>query len=165
VISGRKVTDPDRVKENHRHSRFQQCRASAIEWRGWDGQVRMGEVPSHTPMAPTRVREPFHRAGWVYEEKVDGWRMLAYKDGVRVRLVSRNGRDHTRRFADLAAAIRKLSARTVVLDGEVAIYDSSSGPASSGCASRSPTRRHAPAAHGVRPAVPRAPRPDRPASA
>jgi hypothetical protein len=27
-------------------------------------------------MAPTLVREPFHRDGWVYEEKVDGWRIL-----------------------------------------------------------------------------------------
>jgi ATP-dependent DNA ligase len=26
------------------------------------------------PMAPTLVRPPFHRDGWVYEEKVDGWR-------------------------------------------------------------------------------------------
>jgi bifunctional non-homologous end joining protein LigD len=74
-------------------------------------------------MAPTQVREPFHRDGWVYEEKVDGWRMLAYKDGARVRLVSRNGRDHTRRFAGIAAAVAKLSARSLVLDGEVAIYD------------------------------------------
>jgi bifunctional non-homologous end joining protein LigD len=74
-------------------------------------------------MAPTLVREPFHRDGWVYEEKVDGWRMLAYKDGARVRLVSRTGRDHTRRFDDIAAAVAKLSARAVVLDGEVAIYD------------------------------------------
>jgi hypothetical protein len=40
----------------------------------------------------------------------------------RVRLVSRNGRDHTRRFRDIAAAISKLSARSIVLDGEVAIY-------------------------------------------
>jgi hypothetical protein len=32
------------------------------------------------PMAPTLVREPFHRDGWVYEGKVDGWRMLAYKE-------------------------------------------------------------------------------------
>jgi ATP dependent DNA ligase domain len=56
-------------------------------------------------------------------EKVDGWRMLAYKTSERVRLVSRNGRDHTRRFADLTAAVAKLSARTLVLDGEVAIYD------------------------------------------
>jgi bifunctional non-homologous end joining protein LigD len=54
---------------------------------------------------------------------VDGWRILAYKDGDRVSLVSRNGRDHTRRFRDIAAGISKLSARTLVLDGEVAIYD------------------------------------------
>src|SRR5262245_43886267 len=76
---------------------------------------------SYMPMAPTQVREPFHRPGWLYEEKVDGWRMLAYEDGGRVRLISRNGRDHTRRFADLAAAVAKLSARSLVLDGEVAI--------------------------------------------
>ena len=37
--------------------------------------------------------------------------------------MSRNGRDHTRRFTDLAAAVAKLSARPLVLDGEVVIYD------------------------------------------
>jgi ATP-dependent DNA ligase len=74
-------------------------------------------------MAPTLVREPFHRDGWIYEEKVDGWRMLAYKSGDRVRVVNRNGRDNTRRFADLPAAIAELSARSLVLDGEVAIFD------------------------------------------
>ena len=74
-------------------------------------------------MTPTRVREPFHRDGWVFEEKVDGWRILACKDGGRVRLISRNGRDHTRRFVSIAAAIAKLSARALVLDGEVAIFD------------------------------------------
>jgi len=74
-------------------------------------------------MSPTLVREPCHREGWIYEEKVDGWRLLAYKDRQRVRLVSRNGRDLTRRFAGVAAAIAKLSARSLVLDGEVAIFD------------------------------------------
>jgi ATP-dependent DNA ligase len=37
-------------------------------------------IRQYTPMAPTLVRAPFHRAGWVYEEKVDGYRMLTYKD-------------------------------------------------------------------------------------
>jgi bifunctional non-homologous end joining protein LigD len=41
----------------------------------------------------------------------------------RVYLISRNGVDHTRRFHDIATAISKLSARALVLDGEVAIYD------------------------------------------
>jgi bifunctional non-homologous end joining protein LigD len=78
---------------------------------------------AYTPMAPTQVREPFHRDGWVFEEKVDGWRILVYKDGARVRLVGRNGRDHTRRFASIAAAVSKLRARSLVLDGEVAVFD------------------------------------------
>jgi hypothetical protein len=32
-------------------------------------------------MQPIQVKQPFNRDGWVYEEKIDGWRMLAYKDG------------------------------------------------------------------------------------
>jgi bifunctional non-homologous end joining protein LigD len=80
-------------------------------------------VPRTPRWPPLLIRERFHRDGWVYEEKVDGWRMLASKYGGCLRLVSRNERDHTRRFLELAAAIAKLSARSLVLDGEVAIYD------------------------------------------
>ena len=57
------------------------------------------------PMAATQIAKPFHRPGWIYEEKYDGWRMVAYKDGTAVRLVSRACKDHDRRFAELAAAI------------------------------------------------------------
>ena len=74
-------------------------------------------------MQATQVKQPFHREGWIYEEKIDGWRMLAYKDGRTVRLESRNGVDHTRRFPELAAAVAALRARSLVLDGEVAIFD------------------------------------------
>ena len=74
-------------------------------------------------MAATQIAKPFHRPGCVYEEKYDGWRMVAYKDGAAVRLVSRAGEDHDRRFAELAAAIRALPAMTLILDGEVAIFD------------------------------------------
>jgi bifunctional non-homologous end joining protein LigD len=74
-------------------------------------------------MIPTEVREPFHRDGWVYEEKVDGWRMLAYKERDRVHLVSRTGVDHTKRFSAVAAAIRDIPLPTFVLDGEIAIFD------------------------------------------
>ena len=73
------------------------------------------------PMHPTLVRQPFHRDGWVYERKEDGWRMLVYKDGSRVRLVSRRGVDHAARFPGVTAAIAKLSERALILDGEVCI--------------------------------------------
>jgi bifunctional non-homologous end joining protein LigD len=74
-------------------------------------------------MQPTLVPRPVHREGWVYEEKVDGWRMLAYKVAGTVKLVSRNGRDHTSRFPSIVAALRKLDATGLILDGEVAVYD------------------------------------------
>jgi hypothetical protein len=59
----------------------------------------------------------------VYEEKIDGHRMLAYKDGRTVRLERRKGVDHTRRFSELAAAVAAPPGRALVLDGEVAIFD------------------------------------------
>jgi bifunctional non-homologous end joining protein LigD len=59
-------------------------------------------------MHATEVTRPFHTKGWVYEEKYDGWRMLALKDDGKVRLVSRNERDHTKRFQHLVEALTKL---------------------------------------------------------
>jgi len=61
--------------------------------------------------------------GWVYEEKYDGWRMVAYKRDGQVRLVSKPGRDHTERFPALVAAIAALPSSTLILDGEVCIFD------------------------------------------
>jgi ATP-dependent DNA ligase len=37
-------------------------------------------------MRPTLLPRPFHHEGWVYEEKVDGYRMVVYKDDDGVRL-------------------------------------------------------------------------------
>jgi bifunctional non-homologous end joining protein LigD len=77
---------------------------------------------SLVPMQPM-LGKPFHRPGWVYEEKYDGWRMLAFKDGLRVRLISRQGVDYTERFRELAAAVAALKAPTLILDGEVCVFD------------------------------------------
>jgi bifunctional non-homologous end joining protein LigD len=71
----------------------------------------------------TLVSKPLHRDGWICEEKVDGWRMLAYKDGAAVKLVSRTVTDHTKRFSHIVAAIQAMVAPSLVLDGEVAVFD------------------------------------------
>lgn len=75
------------------------------------------------PMLATLVRKPFHEPGWVYEEKYDGYRILAYKEGDRVTLLSRNGNDRTATYGSVARAIQKLRARTLLLDGEVVAFD------------------------------------------
>jgi bifunctional non-homologous end joining protein LigD len=76
-----------------------------------------------SPMLPTLVRKPFHHPGWVYEEKYDGGRILAYKEGRRVQLFSRNAIDHSARFPRIVQAIADLPPATLLLDGEVVVLD------------------------------------------
>jgi len=75
------------------------------------------------PMLATLVKDPFDRPGWVYEEKYDGDRILAYKEGDTVRLLSRNARERRESFPGIAAAIQALPSRTLLLDGEVVAFD------------------------------------------
>ena len=69
-------------------------------------------LPTITLMQADEVGRPFHRDGWIYEEKYGGWRMVAYKDDTAVKLVSRAGKDHSRRFPEVVAAIRFTSCHT-----------------------------------------------------
>jgi bifunctional non-homologous end joining protein LigD len=75
------------------------------------------------PMLATLVGEPFHDPRWTYEEKYDGIRILAYKEGAQVTLLSRNGKDRTGSFPAIARAIGALRPATLVLDGEVVALD------------------------------------------
>lgn len=74
-------------------------------------------------MLATLVGEPFHLPGWVYEEKYDGFRIVACKEGRTVTLETRNLKDRTADFPDVANAVRALPAPTLVLDGEVVVFD------------------------------------------
>jgi bifunctional non-homologous end joining protein LigD len=74
-------------------------------------------------MLATLVDAPFHRPGWIWEEKYDGIRLIAVKDGRTVRLITRNAKDRTADFPEVAAALAALPAPALVLDGEVVVYD------------------------------------------
>jgi bifunctional non-homologous end joining protein LigD len=75
------------------------------------------------PMLATLAPQPFDRPGWTYEEKYDGYRILAYKQGSAVRLLSRNAKERTQMFSGVAEAVANLPARTLLLDGEVVAFD------------------------------------------
>jgi bifunctional non-homologous end joining protein LigD len=74
-------------------------------------------------MHPTQVATPFHRPGWIYEEKVDGYRIAAVNARESISLISRNGVHHAKRFPELVKALDAISAEAFILDGEVAVYD------------------------------------------
>ena len=69
------------------------------------------------PMAATLTQERFTGAEWVFERKFDGIRLLAFKHGADVRLLSRN--QLPQNHPPIAEAIRKLPVRDAILDGEV----------------------------------------------
>ena len=74
-------------------------------------------------MLATLVEKPFDKRGWVYEEKYDGIRLLAYKEGERVQLISRNGIDRSASYPEVAEAITKLRPTALLLDGELVVFD------------------------------------------
>src|SRR5882724_6775729 len=70
-----------------------------------------------SPMLATLVDWPFHKPNWIYEEKYDGIRILAYKEAGRVRLLSRNDKDRTKNFPNIVGAIANLSPDTFADSG------------------------------------------------
>ncbi|MEK6688065.1 MAG: DNA polymerase ligase N-terminal domain-containing protein, partial [Gemmatimonadota bacterium] len=70
-------------------------------------------------MLAETAEAPFTRDGWLFELKLDGYRILASKDGDEVRLTTRSGRDASASFPEIAAAVRGLPYRRFLLDGEV----------------------------------------------
>lgn len=84
----------------------------------------MSKIPFRvSPMLATLVDAPFSRSNWVFEEKYDGARMLAYKEGNRVSLISRNAIDRTSRYPGIAKDLLKLNVDTLLLDGEIVVVD------------------------------------------
>src|ERR1700746_1933667 len=87
-------------------------------------RARAGTVPFRvSPMLATLVNEPFARPNWIFEEKYDGIRILAYKEGSEISLMSRNDINRTDHYAEIAAALTKLKPQTLALDGEVVVFD------------------------------------------
>jgi DNA ligase D-like protein (predicted ligase) len=69
------------------------------------------------PMAATLTQDRFSGDDWLFEQKFDGIRLLAYRRGAEVRLYSRNRL--TQNLPPLAAAIARLPVDEIILDGEV----------------------------------------------
>ena len=76
------------------------------------------------PMAATLTQERFSGPDWLFERKFDGIRLLAYKRGKSVELLSRNRLPQ--HLPSVAAAVAQLPVADAILDGEVAWDGSSS---------------------------------------
>ena len=67
-------------------------------------------------------------AEWSYEVKWDGYRAQAVTNGPAVTLASRNLKNITRQFPDVARAAALVRAKSAVLDGEIVALDADGRP-------------------------------------
>jgi bifunctional non-homologous end joining protein LigD len=112
VVSGRQATrGPRRVGASQ-----QGTSASALH--DLVGEPMLAQTATSAPDA----------AGWLFEVKYDGYRLLACKAGGEARLYTRKGHDWTDRFSPIAEALAKLRARECIVDGEACVVDAQGRP-------------------------------------
>ncbi len=75
------------------------------------------------PMKPKLVETPPTGGDWEYELKFDGFRVLAIKKSGKVQLLSRNEKDLSATFAEMAEPLADLPCQECVIDGEVVALD------------------------------------------
>jgi bifunctional non-homologous end joining protein LigD len=133
------------------HGRYVLFRTRGKDWM--IHRMDPPEDPDREPM-PDRIEPMLARSGplppddgrWAYEIKWDGVRAIAYVDGGRMRLASRNGRDITPRYPELREFGRSLGATQTILDGEVVALDENGRPSFQ----RLQGRMHLTSEHAVR---------------
>lgn len=86
--------------------------------------ARKAALPAKiAPQLATLVEEVPQGDDWLHEVKYDGYRTLCFLKEGKARLLTRNDKDWTARFAAVARAAEALPAREAVLDGEVVVVE------------------------------------------
>jgi bifunctional non-homologous end joining protein LigD len=100
------------------------------------GSQAVRQVPGNRARLPQFIEPCFaklvsatpHGAPWIHEIKYDGYRVQAHLNDNRATVFTRRGHDWTNRFGPIAHALKTLTAKSAVLDGEVVVRDARGVP-------------------------------------
>jgi bifunctional non-homologous end joining protein LigD len=99
-------------------------RAARSATRTSSGTTATGPLPAHVGLQLARLVSAAPAGDeWLHEVKFDGYRILAWRDGSRVRITSRGNQDWTQKLAATARAVGQLPCRSCILDGELVTLD------------------------------------------
>lgn len=87
-------------------------------------RARRSRMPAwFDPMLATLTNRRFSDPNWIFEDKLDGERCLAFKQGRAVRLLSRNKQQLNNTYPELADALERAGDHDCVVDGEVVAFE------------------------------------------
>src|SRR4051794_24514822 len=75
------------------------------------------------PCLPSPADRPPSGTNWIHEIKHDGYRLMARRDSIGIRLITRRGNDRSVRFPQVVEAMNHLKVWTCLIDGEVCCCD------------------------------------------
>jgi ATP-dependent DNA ligase len=75
------------------------------------------------PCLPSPADKPPSGSNWIHEIKHDGFRLMARRDPVGIRLITRRGNDWTARYPLVVEAVNHFKVRSCLIDGEVVCCD------------------------------------------
>jgi len=101
---------------------------AAMKWRALSSSVTLPASGFIEPCIPSPAKKAPTSAGWVFELKHDGYRMMVRKADDQVRIYSRRGADFTARFPRIVEAIRRLKVRSALIDGEGVVFNDKGMP-------------------------------------
>lgn len=85
--------------------------------------VRRAHPDWLAPMTATLTDKRFSDPDWIYERKLDGERLLAFREGTRVRLLTRNRKRADNTYPEIVDALSGLRTKNFVVDGEVVAFE------------------------------------------
>ena len=97
--------------------------ASRTKSPGRPPQARPDQPAWLDPELATLTQERFSDPEWIYERKLDGERCLAFRAGGQVRLMTRNQKEDTSTYPEIAGALAAQQADDFIVDGEIVAFE------------------------------------------
>jgi bifunctional non-homologous end joining protein LigD len=103
------------------------------------------KLPGALELFPARLRPmladladgPFADPAWLFEPKLDGYRMLGLLRSGNATLISRRGLDYTRLFPRIAEELAAAASENCIVDGEIVALDARGKPSFNALQNRS----------------------------
>ena len=135
VLSGKTLEEvkanPEKEWESNRAKKTESVNENQISEKELDELLKKGKkskfLSKVKPMLCTLIKEPFDDPDFLYEVKLDGYRIVGFVQKNKVVLRSRSGLDYSEKYPEVVKGLSELGLETIV-DGEVVALDEDGRP-------------------------------------